>query len=98
MEYKQFIVNAFEQEAGKWRACVRRANGKPLKATGRAKLQRFVTGIDAASADAAMIMAMDAIDAGLFARQTARSTEKFWRRVGEARGSRRGEETGLTRK
>ena len=94
MEYRQFIINAFEQEPGKWRACVRRANGKPLKATGRTKLQRFVTGIDAASADAAMIMAMDAIDAGSFSRRTARSTEKFWRRNGDTRGAWRREKTG----
>jgi hypothetical protein len=84
MEYKQFIIRAFETEAGKWRACVRRANGKPLKATGRTKLEKFVTGIDASTPDAAMIMAMAAIDAGSFSRNTARSTERFWRRNGSA--------------
>jgi hypothetical protein len=28
MEYKQFIVNAFERALGKWRASVERANGR----------------------------------------------------------------------
>lgn len=83
MEYKQFLITTFEQRPGKWRASVRRANGKPLMATGRAKLEQFITGIDADSAHAAMIMAMDAIDAGSFSRPTARSTEKFWRRGGD---------------
>ena len=27
MEYKQFVVRAFEREPGKWRASVERANG-----------------------------------------------------------------------
>ncbi len=94
MEYKEFIITAIEQESGKWRACVQRANGKPLKATGRTKLQRFITGIDAPSPNAAMIMAMDAIDAGTFTRSTVRSTEKFWRRGGDARGVCHGEESG----
>lgn len=84
MIYKRFIIDAFEQEPGRWRACVRRANGRPLKATGRTRLERFVTA-DAASPNAAMIMAMAAIDAGSFSRPTARSTEKFWRRAGHDR-------------
>jgi hypothetical protein len=84
MEYKQFIINAFEPEPGRWRARVQRANGKPLKATGRTKLEQFVTGIDAASPDIAMVMAMEAIDAGSFSRHTTRSTERFWRRGGDA--------------
>ena len=84
MEYKQFVINAFEPKPGKWRAVVRRANGKPLTATGRTKLQQFTTGIDADSAGDAMVMAMEAIDAGSFARPTTRSTEKFWRCGGDA--------------
>jgi hypothetical protein len=31
MEYKQFRVQAFEREPGKWRANVRRGDGKPVK-------------------------------------------------------------------
>lgn len=88
MEYKQFVINAFEQESGRWRARVQRANGKPLKATGRTRLEQFVTGIDAASPDAAMVMAMEAIDAGSFSRHTTRSTERFWRRGGDSLGDR----------
>jgi hypothetical protein len=80
MEYQQFIINAFERRPGKWRARVRRASGRPLLATGRTKMEEFVTGIDAASASEAMIMAMDAIDSGTFSRKTSRSTEKYWRR------------------
>jgi len=93
MEYKQFLITTFEQQPGKWRASVRRANGKPLMATGRAKLEQFITGLDADSAHTAMIMAMDAIDAGSFSRPTARSTEKFWRRGGDLRDACQ-EETG----
>ncbi len=93
MEYKHFLITTFEQAPGRWRACVRRANGKPLIATGRAKLEQFITGLDVGSADAAMMMAMEAIDAGSFSRPTARSTEKFWRRGGDV-GSPCREETG----
>jgi hypothetical protein len=92
MIYKRFIIHAFEPETGKWRARVRRANGRPLKANGRTKLEQFVTGEDAASPDAAMIMAMAAIDAGAFSRETARSTEKFWRRSGDGRDPWNGDE------
>ena len=94
MEYKQFIVTAFEPKPGRWRACVQRANGKPLKATGRARMQQYITAVDAPSADAAMIMAMDVIDAGTFSRPTARSTEKFWRRGGDPPDSWCGGESG----
>ena len=51
-------------------------------AMGRTKLEQFITGLDFATADAAMMMAMEAIDAGSFSRPTMRSTEKFWRRGG----------------
>ena len=30
MEYKQFIVKAFEQKPGKWRARIKRSDGRPL--------------------------------------------------------------------
>jgi hypothetical protein len=38
MEYKRFVVRAFEQEPGKWRASIRRADGKPVKIIGGEKL------------------------------------------------------------
>jgi hypothetical protein len=70
MEYKQFIVMAFEREPGKWRANVWRANGKAI--TGptdhRPRLAKFVTGMDSKSAQAAMLMALAAIDAGAFSK------------------------------
>jgi len=71
MEYnEQFIVEAFEREPGKWRASVRRADGKPVRiiARTRTKLDKFVTGVDATTAEAALRMAIAAIDAGAFSR------------------------------
>lgn len=70
MEYKQFIVKAFEREPGKWRASVWRANGKAITVTTdhRPKLAKFVTGMDAKTAQAAMLMALAAVDAGAFSR------------------------------
>jgi hypothetical protein len=71
MEYKRFIVKAFEREPGKWRASVERANGKVLLkliAHRRRTLDKFVTGMDAKAADAATRMAIAAIDANAFSR------------------------------
>jgi hypothetical protein len=71
MEYKQFVVKAFEREPGKWRASVERANGKALlRGLGRRRraLDKFITGMDATAAEAAMQMAMAAIDANAFSR------------------------------
>jgi hypothetical protein len=71
MEYKQFFLKAFEQEPGKWRASVQRLDGKPLMISGRerTKLQRFVTGTDAVSAENALLMAVHAVDAGTFSQR-----------------------------
>jgi hypothetical protein len=66
---------------GKWRARLSRSNGRPL-ITGRKKLWRFVTSVDATTASAALLMALAAIDAGTFAR-TASPPEKYWRRGGQ---------------
>jgi hypothetical protein len=68
MEYKRFVVQAFERKLGKWRASIRRADGKPVKVIGRKKLEQIVTRFDAPTAVAAIFMAMAAIDAGTFAR------------------------------
>jgi ribosomal protein L34 len=76
MDYKEFTINAFEREPGKWRARVRRASGRSLITTRRTKMQEFITGIDADSASKAMVMAMDAIDAGAFSGRGARSSQK----------------------
>jgi hypothetical protein len=67
MEYKQFIVKASERKPGKWRASVQPSDGKPMVVTGRMKLDKFVTGMDAATAQDALLMAMvAAIDAETF--------------------------------
>jgi hypothetical protein len=79
MEYKRFVVRALEREPGKWRACIRRADGKPVNVIRGKKLEQFVTGLDAPTAVAAIFMAMTSIDAGTFARDRV-ATEKFWRR------------------
>jgi hypothetical protein len=80
MEYKGFVVKAFERGHGTWRAIVRRTNRQPLKAKDHKKKYHFVIPQDAASAVDALLLALDAIDSGFFARNTVRSTEKFWRR------------------
>jgi|HubBroStandDraft_4_1064222.scaffolds.fasta_scaffold104724_1 hypothetical protein len=79
MEYKQFVVKAFEREPGKWRASVERANGKVLLralARRRRALDKFITGMDATAAEAAMQMAMAAIDANAFSRVSSRDTRQ----------------------
>jgi hypothetical protein len=80
MEYLGFVVEAFEQGPDKWRAKILRSSGKPL-ITGRKRIWRFVTGVDATTAPAALLMALDAIDAGTFS-CAAPLPEKFWRRRG----------------
>ena len=81
MEYQGFVVEAFEQKPGKWRAKILRSSGKPL-ITGRKRIWQFVTGIDAMTAPAALLMALEAIDAETFS-TAAPLPEKFWRRRGQ---------------
>ena len=69
MEYRQFVIKAIEREPRKWRAIVQRSDGKPMMVTGRAKLDKFITGADATSAQNALLMAMAAIDAEAFSRR-----------------------------
>ncbi len=78
MEYKRFIVHAFEQDSGKWRARIWRVDGAPIALAGRRKLKCFVTGIDANTAPDAMLMAMAAIDAGTFSANRVHR-ERYWR-------------------
>jgi hypothetical protein len=77
MEYQGFVVQALEQDPGKWRAKILRSSGMPL-ITGRKRIWQFVTGIDAKTAPAALLMALEAIDAGTFS-SAAPLPEKFWR-------------------
>lgn len=67
MEYKEFVIRAFEREPGKWRASVQRADGRPLLA--RKGTRVFVTGTDAKTAEAATRLALTAIDRGAFSRK-----------------------------
>jgi hypothetical protein len=68
MQYKQYTIQAFERGLGKWRASVTRADGRHLW-NGRAKIRSFVTGIDEATPQRALQMALAAIDGGAFLRQ-----------------------------
>jgi len=79
MEYKHFAVQAFEREPGKWRASIRRVDGDPVQIMGATKLDQTITHIDDRTAPAALLTAMEAIDAGTFVRDRV-DTEKFWRR------------------
>ena len=81
MEYRGFVVDAFERDPGKWRAKLSRSSGRPL-ITGRKRIWQFVTGIDTTTAPAALLMALEAIDAGTFS-SASPLPEKFWRRRGK---------------
>jgi hypothetical protein len=72
MEYKEFVIRVFESEPGKWRASIRRANGKFLFAGG-SKIAKFVTALEATTPERALQMALAAIDQGAFSRQSLRS-------------------------
>jgi hypothetical protein len=73
VEYKQFIVEAFEQAPGKWRASIKRSDGAPLMVVGptRMKLDQSIAGVDLLRAEDALLMAVAAIDAGAFSRRAA---------------------------
>jgi DNA-binding NarL/FixJ family response regulator len=82
MEYKQFIVRAFEHKPEKWRASVERVDRKALMAmTNRRKLFKFITGVDAKSEQDAVLMAIAAIDAGAFSKHRAihKDSPEAWR-------------------
>lgn len=92
MEYKQFVVKAFEREPGKWRASIRRADGKAAKVIGGKKLDQSITHFDECTAAAAILIAMAAIDAATFVVIRDRvATEKFWRRRRQFSRARRAE-------
>jgi len=79
MEYKQFAVQAFEREPGKWRARIRRVDGEPVQIIGANKFEQSITRVDDRTPAAALLTAMNAIDAGTFERDRM-ATEKLWRR------------------
>jgi hypothetical protein len=68
MEYKRFIVDAFQQRPGKWRASVKRSDGTPLAELGphKVRIAQSITHIDSLTAEDALRMAKEAIDAGAF--------------------------------
>jgi hypothetical protein len=78
VEYKHFLLRAFQREPGKWRASVKRLDGKPLMLVGseRVKLDKFVTGVDSSTAKDALLLAIAAIEAGAFSRRSARTTRE----------------------
>ena len=82
MEYKQFVVRAFEREPGKWRAKILRPDGESL-IKGRKRIVQFVTGLDRTTPSAALLAALEAIDAEAFSRAPT-LPEAFWRRRGQA--------------
>jgi hypothetical protein len=86
MEYKGFVVRAFEREPDKWRAKILRQNGEPL-IRGRRIIVQYITGVDRATPSAALLAALEAIDAGAFSR-AATLPEKFWRRRGQRSNAR----------
>jgi hypothetical protein len=69
MQYEQYVITPFEKNPNRWRAKIRRADGFPILIRGPKKLDQFVTGIDCESAQAALLAAMAAIDAGTFSRK-----------------------------
>ena len=84
MEYKHFIVNAFQQRPGKWRAGVKRSDGTPLVVVGphKLKIAQSVTHVDSLRAEDAVSMAIEAIDAGAFSHRAtqARAPRARWPR------------------
>ncbi len=75
MQYQRFLITAFERQPEKWRAKVRRADGMPIIIRGLKKLDEFVTGIDSNTAQAALLAAMAAIDAGTFSHNRSSESE-----------------------
>ena len=73
MEYRHFILNAFQQRSGKWRASVKRSDGTPLAVVGphKVKIAESVTHIDSLTAEEALRMAVEAIDASAFSYRSA---------------------------
>ena len=86
MEYRAFVIQAFEHEPGKWRARIRRVDGKAIMViAGKNKLAQFITGLDATTAEAALLMAIAAIDAETFTRTNERQMQLSKKRDCERR-------------
>src|SRR5262249_3289430 len=82
MQYKGFDFSAFEQQPGKWRARVSRANGRPSNATSR-KLQQLVASAEPSSAGGVLILVLERINgAFLLERPQRRRRRHLTHRVG----------------
>lgn len=79
MEYKRYLLRAFQREPGKWRASVKRIDGKPLMLVGseRVKLAQFITGVDSSTPKDALLRAIAAIEAGAFSRRSDRAKREI---------------------
>ena len=75
MEHKHFIVSAFQQRPGKWRAGVKRSDGTPLTVVGphKLKIAQSVTHVNSLTAEDAVRMAIEAIDAGAFSHRATQA-------------------------
>lgn len=71
MQYQQFLIAAFERQPNRWRATIRRVDGRPVVIYGPKRLDQFLTGIDCETAQAALLAAIAAVDAGTFSRKRA---------------------------
>jgi hypothetical protein len=85
MEYRQFVISAFERVPSKWRARVSRIDGKLFRANGHFWTKNSETDSDAATAADALLMALATLDRGLISPAEKTPIEKFWRRSAPVR-------------
>jgi len=63
--YKAYVIDAFQRDTDKWRATIRRSDGKKIRvAFPRSVLDETTTSTDALAADKAVELAKKAIDGG----------------------------------
>lgn len=63
--YKAFVIDAFQRDTDKWRATIRRLNGKKIRvAVPPSVLDEATTSADALTAEKAVELAKQAIDGG----------------------------------
>ena len=63
--YKAYVIDAFQRDTDKWRATIRRLNGKKIRvAVPPSVLDEATTSADALTAEKAVEMARQAIDGG----------------------------------
>lgn len=63
--YKAYVIDAFQRDTDRWRANIRRLNGKKIRvAVPPSVLDEATTSVDALTAEKAVELAKKAIDAG----------------------------------